>query len=92
VSPHRHLIDDYGHTTVTRPVDEFNDEFPTVPAVHMTRADLNEAAHLLAGLHDLIGVQAEEVMALLVSLLDRRDGASMAILRWLRGLDGQARS
>ena len=88
----RHLIDDYGHTTVTRPVDEFNDEFPITLDAYMTRADLNEAAQLLAGLHDLVGVQAEEVMALLVTLLDRRDGASMAILRWLRGLDAEARS
>ena len=91
----RHLIDDYGHTTATTPMwlDEFNDEFPSAPRdVTMSRAEMNEAAHLLAGLHHLIGVQAEEVTALLVTLLHRRDGASLAILRWLRSLDGSARS
>lgn len=89
----RHLIDDYGHTTATTPmVDEWNDEFPPEPVPQMSRAEMNEAAHLLAGLHHLIGVQAEEVVALLVTLLHRRDGASMAILRWLRSLDGEARS
>jgi hypothetical protein len=37
-------------------------------------------------------VQAEEVIALLVTLLQRRDGASMAILRWLRSLDAEVRA
>jgi hypothetical protein len=88
----RQLIDDYGHTTATRVVDEWNDEFPPDPQPQMTRAELNEAAHLMSGLHHLVGVQAEEVIALLVTLLHRRDGASMAILRWLRSLDAEVRA
>jgi hypothetical protein len=87
----RQLIDDYGHVTTTHPVDEWAAEHAD-PTPAMSRAELNEAAHLLSGLHHLVGVQAEEVIALLVTLLHRRDGAAMAILRWLRSLDAEVRA
>jgi hypothetical protein len=78
-------------TTTTPLVDEWAAEHAD-PTPAMSRAELNEAAHLLSGLHHLVGVQAEEVIALLVTLLHRRDGAAMAILRWLRSLDAQVRA
>ena len=87
----RQLIDDYGHTTTTRVIDEWAAEYAD-PTPAMSRAELNEAAHLLSELHHLVGVQAEEVIALLVTLLQRRDGAAMAILRWLRSLDAEVRA
>lgn len=42
--------------------------------------------------HTLLGPQAPEIMALLVTILHRRSGSSRVVLRWLRSLDEAARS
>ena len=90
-----HAIDDFGHTTATRPAmltDEWAEEHLTPEAApQMSRAEMDEAAGLLSTLHQLVGEQAAEVMSFLVVILHRRDGSSMAMLRWLRSLDGMAR-
>jgi hypothetical protein len=88
----RHLIDDYGHTTQTVPVDEWSDEFPPDPQPQMSRAELGEAAQRLSEVSDLVGYIPAEIMAGLVSTLQRRDGAAMFWLRLLRSLDEAARS
>ena len=62
------------------------------PLPAMTRDDLAEASALLSTLHKLVGVQADEVMALLTTLLVRRDTAAAIIWRTLRSLDGMART
>lgn len=80
-----------GWTTTVPLVDEWSAEYlHTEP--RMSRAQMNEAATMLGHLHELVGEQAAEVMAFLVVILHRRDGASMALLRWLRSLDESARS
>ena len=84
-----------GYAILTRPLtmDEWAGEhLATLHGTHLTHEEVAEAERLLSTLHELVGEQAAEVMGFLTTLLHRRDGASMSLLRWLRSLDGLARS
>lgn len=64
----------------------------TLHGTHLSRDEVAEAERLLGTVHELVGVLPAEVMGFLVALLHERDGASARLLRWLRSLDGMARS
>jgi len=85
------LLPSITDTRVT--VDEWaTAHYPTPrPKPAMSIPELAEASRLLSTLHELVGVQADEVMALLTTLMVRRDDASMTLLRCLRSLDEGAR-
>ena len=85
------MIEQDGAWTITVPRDEWASEHYPSRQVRTTVAEVDETARRLARLHELLGHQASELMAFLIVLMHRRDGASMALLRWLRTLDGEAR-
>ena len=58
----------------------------------LTRDEMCEGMRRLAEVHDHIGHPPAEVMALLKGLLIERDAGAARVLRWLRTVEGEART